>query len=914
MATGFIPTTLNPSDKGPGTTLSAGDLTCAFTALTPAIVRAKTTLSTGKQYFEVTLVSSDAGSGLSGLRVGLCGASMPSNSADPYDSRIAMCVTAEGSSVFLAGSLAGALDTVPLVVGDVVGLQIDTDAHTVQVFLNGVASGDVHTSPAIAAGLYPFVGYNGSGSYGLTASANFGGSSFATPALDGTTMGIVGLIPTTWNPADKHASVTLSNGNLTETATGGAVRSTFGATTGKYYFEYKFAGSTGQMVGVASEEADISTWPGTDQYAAAWERASGSVYQNSGVVRSSTAGATTIGVLLDADAKTVQLRRNNVNIGAPIALAGDKFYAIAGYYDKVTANFGASAFTYSVPSGYIAGFGGGGSPPAKEFVASATLDGVRPAGVSPTTWSSTDKDASVTISGGGLTLSSGYGSGRSVYAIPDGALVRRYWEYTFPSLYSGMAGVADAMAGIDTWPGVDSHAIAYEGSTGVIYLSGSAVHSPAASPSTYTIGVAVDTYKNQVQFYFDDAPYGPPVSLAGLGDIYAIGGYMDSVVANFGGSPFQFAVPPAHVGGFGEYLGYEPLAAAGSATLQGATGAGAFTVGEGLPGVSFGSEVVLAGCAASGVATVLVTGAQTAGLDGATSTGAFQISDYAPAEAVSNVSLAGVAGTATAELVVGAAQSAMLAGVSQLSEFLATSSPPSAEFSADVELGGVAAVAAAQVAVAASQIEDLDGVSSVGHFLTGTAMTSSVTLDGAVGAGAATVLTHAAQARALAGVAGSGAATVSLSAAQAAQLAGITQTTKGGPVVQAQAASALEGASAEAAYLVITYARATAALEGADGSAEATVRVAGSVQTWLDGVQSAAQALVLVRAGADAALEGVTSIAALLRFGERDYFEDVSAVSVPQQVHAVTQGAQVSATSTAQRAIAATGDLQVFAN
>lgn len=43
----------------------------------------------------------------------------------------------------------------------------------------------------------------------------------------------------TWNPADKHSGITLSNGNLTATNSGGAwrsVRATLSRSSGKYYF------------------------------------------------------------------------------------------------------------------------------------------------------------------------------------------------------------------------------------------------------------------------------------------------------------------------------------------------------------------------------------------------------------------------------------------------------------------------------------------------------------------------------------------------------------------------------------------------------------------------------------------------------------------------------------------------------
>lgn len=302
--------------------------------------------------------------------------------------------------------------------------------------------------------------------------------------------------------------------------------------------------------------------------------------------------------------------------------------------------------------------------------------------------------------------------------------------------------------------------------------------------------------------------------------------------------------------------------------------------------------------------------AGSATLAGAASSGAFVVGDPGPArEAESAVTLAGVVGTSAASVTVSAAQAGVLDGTASSGSFFAA-----VPFVSEVLLDGCTGTGAFDIARTVVQDIAFDGVTGAGAAAITVGATQSISLDGAVGAGAATLLTHAAQARALAGVSGSGAATVSLSAAGEVQLQGVSQTTKAGPVVTAQSAATLEGAAAEAAYKVITYAQATAALDGAAGSAAATVRVTGSVQTWLAGVQSEAEALVLVRAGADAALEGVASIAALLRFGERNYFDDVSAVSVPAVVFAPSHAALVFARTEPLGVAAFTSDQLVFAN
>lgn len=165
------------------------------------------------------------------------------------------------------------------------------------------------------------------------------------------------LIPTTWNPADKDATVSLSNGNKTAVSTGGSVRSVFGATSGKHYWEYAISSGSDQMVGVATPAAELGYWPGFDQHAWAYEKATGDIYNNGAPVQTVASGGTNIGILLDATAKKLRFRRNGVLVGSDITLTGSVWHAIFGYGSTCVANFGASSFAYSVPAGYSPGLG-----------------------------------------------------------------------------------------------------------------------------------------------------------------------------------------------------------------------------------------------------------------------------------------------------------------------------------------------------------------------------------------------------------------------------------------------------------------------------------------------------------------------------------------------------------------------------
>jgi hypothetical protein len=176
---------------------------------------------------------------------------------------------------------------------------------------------------------------------------------------------------TTWNPSDKDSGCTLSNGNLTASQAAsnpGGVRSIAGKTTGKWYWEVTWDNaSTGttMRVGIASDTHTIGTPPGATagSYIVA---ADGSLIQGNTV--SGNIGAITKGSIIqvgfDADGKTVTFA---VNGGTQTTKAfggggwtGTILSALVGDPNTTgtkqdTANFGATAFTYTPFSGYNPG-------------------------------------------------------------------------------------------------------------------------------------------------------------------------------------------------------------------------------------------------------------------------------------------------------------------------------------------------------------------------------------------------------------------------------------------------------------------------------------------------------------------------------------------------------------------------------
>lgn len=171
----------------------------------------------------------------------------------------------------------------------------------------------------------------------------------------------------TWNPSDKDSNITLSNGNLTmSTLTGAyrAVRATQGKSAGKWYWEYVSTGDASKaLCGIGKSTAALNQYVGFDAngYGIYW--ADGNKYNNN-VSASYGGGAIAnsivVGVKLDMDAGTLGFIVNGVDKGTAYSgLTGTVFpMGSTGSTSGnviVTANFGASSFSGSVPSGYNPG-------------------------------------------------------------------------------------------------------------------------------------------------------------------------------------------------------------------------------------------------------------------------------------------------------------------------------------------------------------------------------------------------------------------------------------------------------------------------------------------------------------------------------------------------------------------------------
>lgn len=193
---------------------------------------------------------------------------------------------------------------------------------------------------------------------------------------------------TTLNPNDKSSSLTLSNGNLTATRAGGSawstVRSTIGKSRGKWYIEVTndANGSTDgdAMWGFMKNDDSLSTYPGNSALGATsmgWEA---NVTPDSAKFQNGSLGAVSgygrvapgqwAGFAIDFDAGKLWVGNSSgsgyAGGGDPAAGTSPTFtftpnthlhFAVAGYSgpQAATVNFGASAFSGTVPTGFSAG-------------------------------------------------------------------------------------------------------------------------------------------------------------------------------------------------------------------------------------------------------------------------------------------------------------------------------------------------------------------------------------------------------------------------------------------------------------------------------------------------------------------------------------------------------------------------------
>lgn len=172
-----------------------------------------------------------------------------------------------------------------------------------------------------------------------------------------------GVTYATWNPSDKDAGITLSNGNLTSlnNTASKSVRSTIGKTTGKWYWEVYVVSAVENDIGVANGSFALTNYLGNDANGVGYDSSDGKLYKSNAAVASggSTYSAgSTLGFALDVDAGTLKVyNANTLQYTYTYVFSGTIYAAVGGFAINAesTANFGATAFTYSPPGGYNSG-------------------------------------------------------------------------------------------------------------------------------------------------------------------------------------------------------------------------------------------------------------------------------------------------------------------------------------------------------------------------------------------------------------------------------------------------------------------------------------------------------------------------------------------------------------------------------
>lgn len=182
----------------------------------------------------------------------------------------------------------------------------------------------------------------------------------------------------TWDPDNLGTYVTLSGSDLIAdiyltSATGISynTRSNIGKSSGKWYWEYTLTTCDDIYAsGVAFNSAVIPSSASTNAIGGYPSAPYGKfnyldVLTSGFTIGGSIYGARNltndvIGVALDMDNYELTYYRNGVTEGALSSLLPGTYYAMIGagvldHHVIVTANFGASAFTHSVPSGYNSG-------------------------------------------------------------------------------------------------------------------------------------------------------------------------------------------------------------------------------------------------------------------------------------------------------------------------------------------------------------------------------------------------------------------------------------------------------------------------------------------------------------------------------------------------------------------------------
>jgi hypothetical protein len=173
----------------------------------------------------------------------------------------------------------------------------------------------------------------------------------------------------TWNPSDKHADITLSNGNKTATNDGfdcpRSVRANISKSSGKWYWEVASSSVTDVFAGFGTSGASLNTYPGASSTDYCYYNDGTKGHNDSFVGYGASYGGSVIGIALDLDNGKCWWSKDNAwqASGNPAAGTNPAYTGISGTFYPMqgmapenisTGCFINTGLTYSPPSGFSA--------------------------------------------------------------------------------------------------------------------------------------------------------------------------------------------------------------------------------------------------------------------------------------------------------------------------------------------------------------------------------------------------------------------------------------------------------------------------------------------------------------------------------------------------------------------------------
>lgn len=358
-----------------------------------------------------------------------------------------------------------------------------------------------------------------------------------------------------WNASD-NGGLTTGDAGLSVVAGTSlkGVRATEGRSKGKFYFELTFT-TTGRytsfgLISLAENrdltDTNFSLAPaGGIVYPADGKRYSGATAYATGTSATGAVGVT-VGIAMDMDNGKWFFHYDGVWQGGgdpitgvnPVRLLtpGVAYYPYLLWYSgnaAFLANFGASAFKYTPPTGYIA-FDKGRQYPT-------------------ISWCSYKRGANITLNGDGRTIDA-YNTSSWQSAITNKGQATGKWYFEVDAIKTGaslltLVGLAQPTDTVDTHIGNDNLGCTWH-SSGYYCVGGASNSGFPTFTANDTVGVAFDCdaksvswYKNGVLQFTKIYPMSgevcPAVSFNGSGS----GGI---VRANFGATAFKYAPPTGY--------------------------------------------------------------------------------------------------------------------------------------------------------------------------------------------------------------------------------------------------------------------------------------------------------------------------------------------------------------------------------